>query len=218
MNENTKGKRGYFGIIISKEILEDKDLSITEKFIYGYIASFTDCCFMPNEEIAERLGISESTVAHTLPKLVEKGFIFIEKINNDNTKRRVYAILDNPKKLAYLAKKGMFKPVENPVEKCDAVKQNSPGVMQNMQKLMQNLHNTKTGVRSAKFAEIDIEEKRRIENEQKPNLSKGAGGLALKEPATAPTNNSSLLTCNRKNYKSEEDFEKAFYERNTVKI
>ena len=107
-------QRGFFGILIPKEILDDQELSIAEKFIYGYIASFTRCCFESNEAIATKLGISESTIKHAIPKLVEKGYFYVEKLNNNNNARRIYSILDNPKKLAYLAKKGLFKPVENP--------------------------------------------------------------------------------------------------------
>ena len=42
-----KNQRGFFGVIIGKEILDDPDLSIAEKFIYGYIASFARCCLRP---------------------------------------------------------------------------------------------------------------------------------------------------------------------------
>ena len=106
MDQN--GQRGFFGIIIPKEILEDEDLSITEKFIYGYIASFRKCCFESNEKIASKLGVSESTIKHAIPKLAEKKYLFIEKANNSNNARRIYSVLDNPKKLAYLSRQGMF--------------------------------------------------------------------------------------------------------------
>ena len=192
-----KNQRGFFGIIIGKEILDDQDLSIAEKFIYGYIASFTRCCFETNERIAEKLGVSESTVKHAIPKLAAKGYLFVEKANNNNNARRIYSILDNPKKLAYLAKKGMFKPVEN-----------SEPVVQNMHDVVQNMHDGKTGVRSAKFAHIDKEEKKnKVENEQRPN--KSSAGLAGSGPA-------SRLNIKREDYADDFDYEKEFYKRNTV--
>lgn len=192
-----KNQRGFFGIIIGKEILDDSDLSIAEKFIYGYIASFTRCCFETNERIAEKLGVSESTVKHAIPKLAAKGYLFVEKANNNNNARRIYSVLDNPKKLAYLAKKGMFKPVEN-----------SEPVVQNMHDVVQNMHDGITGVRSAKFAHIDKEEKKnKVENEQKPN--KSSAGLAGSGPA-------SRLNIKREDYADDLDYEKEFYKRNTV--
>lgn len=192
-----KNQRGFFGIIIGKEILDDQDLSIAEKFIYGYIASFTRCCFETNERIAEKLGVSESTVKHAIPKLAEKKYLFVEKANNSNNTRRIYSVLDNPKKLAYLARKGMFKPVEN-----------SEPVVQNMHDVVQNMHNDITGVRSAKFAHIDKEEnKNKVESEQKPNES--SAGLAGSGPA-------SRLNIKREDYADDLDYEKEFYKRNTV--
>lgn len=192
-----KNQRGFFGIIIGKEILDDPDLSVAEKFIYGYIASFTRCCFETNERIAEKLGVSESTVKHAIPKLAEKGYLFVEKTNNNSATRRIYSVLDNPKKLAYLAKKGMFKPVEN-----------SDGGVQNMHSEVQNMHTPETGVRSAKFAHIDKEEKKnKVENEQKPN--KSSAGLAGSGPA-------SRLNIKREDFADDYEYEKEFYKRNTV--
>ena len=106
MSQNDQ--RGFFGIVIPKEIIEDKDLNITEKFIYGYIASFRKCCFESNESIASKIGVSESTVKHAIPALAAKGYLFIEKVNGNNATRRIYSIIDDPKKLAYLARQGMF--------------------------------------------------------------------------------------------------------------
>lgn len=192
-----KNQRGFFGIIIGKEILDDQDLSIAEKFIYGYIASFTRCCFETNERIAEKLGVSESTVKHAIPKLAAKGYLFVEKTNNNSATRRIYSVLDNPKKLAYLARKGMFKPVEN-----------SEGGVQNMHSEVQNMHTPETGVSSAKFAHIDKEEKKnKAELEQKPNNS--SAGLAGSGPA-------SRLNIKREDYADDSDYEKEFYKRNTV--
>lgn len=197
-----ENQRGFFGIIIPKEILDDTDLSIAEKFIFGYIASFTKCCFESNEAIAAKLGVSESTISHALPKLSEKGYIFVEKVNNSNNLRRVYSVLDNPKKLAYLAKKGMFKPVENSASVGQNMPNEEPTVRQNLLDVRQNMPNDLTGVRSAKFADIEIEEKKN--KAETP-------GLANKKPAGA-------CQIKKADFDNPEDYEKAFYERNTVRI
>ena len=155
--------------------------------------------FETNERIAEKLGVSESTVKHAIPKLAEKKYLFVEKMNNSNNSRRIYSVLDNPKKLAYLVRKGMFEPVEN-----------SETVVQNMHDVVQNMHNDITGVHSAKFAHIDKEEiKNKVENEQKPNDT--SAGLAGSGPA-------SRLNIKRDNYVSDYDYEKDFYERNTIHL
>lgn len=197
---NDQNQRGFFGIIISKEILEEEDLTVCEKFIYGYIASFTKCCFESNERIASKLGVSESVVAHAIPKLVSKGFLFVEKIAKNSANRRIYSVFDNPKKLAYLAKKGMFDEYVKPVE-------NSEGGMQNLHGGMQNLQTPLTGVPNAKFADIEKEEiKNKVETEQKPNNSAGlAGGLPAGR--IKPTD-----------FGSDSDYEKEFYRRNTMHL
>lgn len=203
-------QRGFFGIVIPKEILDDKDINITEKFIYGYVASFTRCCFETNEAIAEKLGVSESTVKHAIPKLVDKGYLFIEKKNNNNSARRIYSVFDNPKKLKYLAQKGMFGVVENSASVVQNLHDTNDGVVQNMHEVVQNMHYEETGVSSAKYAHIDIEEnKNKVEYEQKPNNT--SAGLAGNGPA-------SRLDIRRSEFESEDDYEKAFYERNTVHL
>lgn len=199
-------QRGFFGIIIPLEILKDKTLSIAEKFIYGYIASFSRCCFESNEAIASKLGVSESAVKHAIPKLETLGYFFVEKLNNNNNARRIYSILDNPKKVAYLSKKGMWKT-------CAKVSKKDEPVVQNMHDVVQNMHNTKTGVRSAKYAHIEKEEKKNKANpEQKPNYTTThtTAGLAGSEPAGGLPK--------RKDFESEDDYEKAIYAARTVLV
>ena len=188
--------RGFFGIIIPAEILSNGELNITEKFVFGYIASFRRCCFMSNEAIAEKLGISESTVKHTIPKLEKLGYIFVEKENNNNHRRKIYSVLDNPKKLAYLAEKGMWKNLWK-----------SESVVQNMHELVQNMHDGVTGVHSAKYARIDKEErKNKADTVQKPNLEHASGDGSLKATPTARPL--------RKDYANDEEWEQAFYKWN----
>ena len=196
-------QRGFFGILIPKEILDDQELSIAEKFIYGYIASFTRCCFESNEAIAAKLGISESTIKHAIPKLVEKGYFYVEKLNNNNNARRIYSILDNPKKVAYLVKKGLFNPVENSQGVVQNLHDESDGVVQNLHDVVQNMHYEETGVRSAKFAHIDIEE-----NKNKVNSTEKSAVPAVEKPDCR-------LNIRRADFGSDAEYEKAFYARNT---
>lgn len=195
-------QRGFFGIVIPKEILEDRELSIAEKLIYGYIASFRRCCFESNETIAQKLGVSESTVKHAIPVLFVKGYLFVEKVNGNNNARRIYSVLDDPKKIAYLAKKGLFGACGKDVE-------NSTPVVQNLHDVVQNLHNTETGVRSAKFAHKEKEyNKNKVKSEQEPNST--TAGSAGNGPAGG--------LVRRKDYKTHEEYEKALYESRTVAL
>lgn len=186
--------RGFFGIIIPAEILSNDELNITEKFVFGFIASFRRCCFMSNEAIAAKIGVSESTVKHVIPKLEKLGYIFVEKENNNNNKRKLYSVLDNPKKLAYLVAKGMWK---------------SQSVVQNMHDVVQNMHDDLTGVRSAKYAHIDKEENiEESETVQKPNYKDASGIGSLEAMPTARPR--------RKDYANDEEWEKAFYKWNST--
>lgn len=200
---DAQNQRGFFGIIITKEILEDMDLTIAEKFIYGYIASFTKCCYESNEKIADKLGVSKSVVAHAIPKLAEKGYLFIEKVGNNSAARRIYSVMDNPKKLAYLAKNGMLKSFPQGVEKSADGVQNMHTPVQNMHSLVQNMHSPKTGVSSAKFAH---KEKNKIrikeQTEQDPNK---AGSC-------------SVCKIRRQDYPDDKEYVDEFYRRNTVHL
>ena len=100
--------RGFFGIVIPAEIVDSPELNVSEKFVFGFIASFTKACFLSNEAISVRTGVSEATVSRAINRLARMGYIYVEKVNNNNAARRIYSVLDNPKKLAYLAKRGLF--------------------------------------------------------------------------------------------------------------
>lgn len=122
MNENKDTGISY--VVMPMEILQNTELSATEKILYCYLTIFKkQCCFQSNERIEEATGIDVRSIQRGLKKLTDLGYIFIEFINNNSAQRRIYTILDNPKKLAYLAKAGMFnekkpdaasEPVEEP--------------------------------------------------------------------------------------------------------
>lgn len=107
-NENGEGM-GITYVIMPIEILQSKELSCNEKILYCYLNLFKKgVCFQSNEKLCEMTGLEERTLQRALKKLAEMRFIFIEYVNNNSAMRRIYVILDNPKKLEYLAKKGMF--------------------------------------------------------------------------------------------------------------
>ena len=168
-----KTSRGFFGITITKEILENRDLTIAEKFVLGYIASFAKCCYESNARIANKLGISASSVAHTIPSLVEKGFITVEKAGNSSARRSIYV-------------------VENPVENSGAECKICTPPVQNMHCLSAKYAFSLTGVDSAKFAH---KEKNKIKNK---------------------ADNVKNCMIKRSQFDNAHDFEKAFYNRNTI--
>lgn len=198
-------ERGFFGIIIPLELLENNELSISEKFIFGYIASFRKACFKSNQGIAEQLNISESSVSHAIPKLEKLGYIFIEKDSRNNNVRRMYSVLENPKKLAYLASKGLWKNLWKSEENLQKRRQNLLSPRQNLPTPQDDL----TEKAKAKFADIDIEErKNKVNPEQKPNLENASDFGSLEAKSSA---NPRPL---RKDFSSDEEWEKAFYKWN----
>ena len=100
MNDNQE--QGFTGVWTPAHVAQDKDLTISERFIYGYIASFSKACFRSNEAIAEDLNISIPTISSAVKKLVEKGYIYVQYVNNNHAKRRIYSLLDDPKKVDYI--------------------------------------------------------------------------------------------------------------------
>lgn len=107
-NENGEGT-GITYVIMPVDILQDKNLTPLEKILYCYLSLFKKgVCFQSNEKLAEITGLDESTIKRGLKKLSELQYVFIEFVNNNSAMRRIYVVLDNPKKLAYLSRKGMF--------------------------------------------------------------------------------------------------------------
>ena len=108
-NENGEGT-GISYVIMPIEILQDKNLTSSEKILYCYLSLFKKgVCFQSNDKLAEMTGLDDSTIKRGLKKLSEMEYVFIEFVNNNSAMRRIYIVLDNPKKIAYLTKKGMFK-------------------------------------------------------------------------------------------------------------
>jgi len=89
-------KKEYTGTWIPKHIIEDTQLSITEKWLYAEIASF-DMCFMSNELLGERLGVSKETISRHIGKLKNKGYII--DYGTDGRNRKLKAKLDLPSQI-----------------------------------------------------------------------------------------------------------------------
>ena len=107
-NENGEGA-GISFVIMPIEILQDKNLTSSEKILYCYLSLFKKgVCFQSNDKLAEITGLDESTIKRGLKKLSEMQYVYVEFLNNNSAMRRIYVVLDNPKKLAYLSRKGMF--------------------------------------------------------------------------------------------------------------
>lgn len=108
---------GITYVVMPVELLQNKDLTPAEKILYCYLTVFKkQCCFQSNDAISEATGIEVRSIQRGLKKLAELGYIFIEFVNNNSALRRIYTVIDNPKKLEYLAKKGMFGKIQSPDE------------------------------------------------------------------------------------------------------
>ena len=101
---------GISFVNIPIEVFSSKEITATEKILYGYLSIFKkQCCFQSNEALSEAIGVSESTITNALKHLADLDFIFIEFVNNNSASRRIYVIFDNPKKIKYLLQKGYLK-------------------------------------------------------------------------------------------------------------
>jgi hypothetical protein len=198
MNENNAQR--FFGIVIPKELLENRELSLTDKFVYGYIASYKNWCFESNSVIADKLGISASGVSHSIAKLAKMDMIFIERTNGNDARRKLYPVFNKPNKLAYLkkihAKKTCGKPVEN-----------FEGGLQNLLTTSQNLLPSITGERFAKFATIEYRIKR--------IKQKNANFRGAESPSKALVG---AFDGRPRRSRNSDNFEQEFYERNTIRL
>jgi len=121
MNNNENIGISFVNIPI--EVFSSKELTANEKILYGYLSIFKkQCCFQSNEALAAELGVSENTITNALKHLSDLKYIFIEFINGNSAKRRIYVVLDNPKKLKYLVDKGYLKSFPQDHKNCDGNK------------------------------------------------------------------------------------------------
>lgn len=109
--------QGIQYVVMPIEVLQNEELSPSEKILYCYLTLFKKgVCFQSNSGIEKITGLQQKTISRGLKTLSDLGYIVIEYVNGNSAARRIYTLLDDPKKLAYLAKKGVF----------DAPAKNSP--------------------------------------------------------------------------------------------
>lgn len=107
MSQNNQRK--FFGIVISVEIMSNRDLSLTDKFVYSYIASYSKCCSDSNARIAERLGVGQRSVIRSIGRLQELGLL--ETKFGAHSTRKIY-IRNSKSTCGKLVEKSVEKPVE----------------------------------------------------------------------------------------------------------
>lgn len=211
-----ESQRGFSGVWIPKEVLDSTELTASEKIIYANIASFSKCCFETNDRLAEKCGCDEKTVRRALTKLGELGFVVVEYVNGNKSKRRIYAILDNPRKIAYLVKKGLFHSQETETnrEESSSFPQTGQNVLslqetgQNVQLIGQNVQSPNRGESGQNVQQrINKEKKEKGNPEQKPNYENTPGIAAVEGPRLPDYSKPPK----RKDFDDEESFEKAYY-------
>ncbi len=68
-------------------VLADKDLTSSEKLLYGLIKSYakqTNYCFATNQHLGNMLGFAKSTVSSLISGLQEKGYISVNNVYANN--------------------------------------------------------------------------------------------------------------------------------------
>jgi len=84
------------GIWVPIEILQDKSLTMHEKFVLMEISQLCDLeenkCYALNEHFAKMLNVSKKSISNTMSSLVKKGLIEIEL--SDRNHKRLLSIKD----------------------------------------------------------------------------------------------------------------------------
>lgn len=97
-------KREFTGVWIPRHVIEDKDLTMTEKIVYAEIACF-NICTKSNESLGERYGLSSKTISTAISSLVSRGYV--ENLGVvEGRYRRLVAHKDPPQLPGSLAKNG----------------------------------------------------------------------------------------------------------------
>jgi DNA-binding Lrp family transcriptional regulator len=95
-----EGKQEITGVWCPIHIWRDDKLSSTEKILWLELASFKKGVFLSDQQIADRIGVSDrSTVNRLLKKLVDKKYILIL---GATTRRHIIVNYDDPKKIEYV--------------------------------------------------------------------------------------------------------------------
>ena len=209
-------QRGFSGVWVPKQILDSTELTPGEKILYANIASFDKCCFESNERLAEKCGIADRSISRALAKLEGLGFIVVELVKGNTSKRRIYAILDNPKKIEYLVKKELFhspNSEDNREEQASfpQTRQNGESQVetrQNGESTRQNGESRNGGeTRQNVHQRINKKKEEKAIPEQNPNCDDTSGVVAVEGPRRPDFSRPPR----RSDYEDAEEFEKAYY-------
>jgi len=91
----------FTGVWIPKHIIEDEELSMTDKIIYSEIACF-EVCYKSNQQLGERYKLKANTIMKIVGKLVEKGYV--ERLSFDGRNRQLKALRDKPNHMQHVKK------------------------------------------------------------------------------------------------------------------
>ncbi len=89
--EENENKPNYYAIITS-DVRYDKDLSSSEKLMYGEISALTQAqgyCWATNNYFAQLYNVDKVTVSRWINKLRDKGYIIVEMEYADNSRQIV---------------------------------------------------------------------------------------------------------------------------------
>lgn len=81
--QDQEQKREFTGVWIPKDVVEDEELTVFEKWIYAEISSFNEF-FMKKETLANRYSVSEKTIQRSIATLISKGYVLEKGSNGRN--------------------------------------------------------------------------------------------------------------------------------------
>lgn len=67
-------QKEYTGVWIPAEVMESSELSMLDKFVYAEMAGFL-ICYASNEWFAKKIGKSESSISHSIARLIKLGYV-----------------------------------------------------------------------------------------------------------------------------------------------
>lgn len=96
MNEEDGTKKGYTGVWIPAHILDNEELTSTEKIMWAQITSLYNekegGCFASNKHLGGRVGVSEKQASNIISKL--KKMNFVKQVSFDGRKRVIRSLFD----------------------------------------------------------------------------------------------------------------------------
>ena len=86
-------KREFTGVWIPRIIIEDEELSMTDRMIYAEIACF-EVCYKSNEMLGKRYKLKADTISRVISRLVKKEYVYS---NNKTGEYRQLYVVPNPR-------------------------------------------------------------------------------------------------------------------------